>query len=150
MAPTRLAQFADRIVDGDGLSGPETCELLDESIRAGSARADAMRALAAAREAEEQQLGRDLTPEEAVQVCARDPLLLQAKAICDFNRRRADILGPLVTKQLDINAKRSTALALNAFRVVAQSEQKGHAALFAVSPMAWAIKKAWNGSPRRR
>ncbi len=150
MAPTHLAEFAGRIEGGQALSYAESAELLDESIRAGSAAVEAMRALDAARKAEEQRLGRDLTLEEAAQVYVRDPVLAQAKAVRDFNFRRLDVIKPLTSKQLHMQVKRSEALVLQVGSTIAQSERRSHAALFAVSPMAWAIKKTWNGSPRRR
>jgi hypothetical protein len=134
----------------EGGSRPRVHRALNEDIRAGTAALEALRVLDAGREAEKQRIGRDVTPKEADQLYARDRLLAQAKAIRDFNHTRSALLRPMVTKQLEIDRKRCTALALGASLEVAKSQQRTHGALFAVSPMAWAIKKTWNGSPRRR
>jgi len=150
MAFARVAEIKAKIDRGELLTPDEALRVSEEELRAGQARLQAHLQLEAAEEAEAQRLGRPTTTEEQAKLRAGDRCLAQAKVIMEFNNQRCALLFPLSLKNSKLNL---THLAVNhgaALAAVARSEERSHAGLFAVSPFAWAIKKTWNGSPRRR
>jgi hypothetical protein len=150
MTHARVVAIKAKVDRGELLPADDVSVLNAELSRASAARVETWRQLGAAQEAEVRRLGRRITSDEITQLYARDPSLAQAKAMDQFNNQRCALLTPLSSKDIGLRVQCSEANLVAARATVARDEERSHAALFAVSPLAWAVKKTWNGSPRRR
>jgi hypothetical protein len=157
MPPETIRRLEAKVQAGERLDHLESVALHDEMRRlnAESIRDGTAATLTRAHKAEEDRIGRRLTKAEIDAVYASDPVLAQAAARFDernavWNRAmgisRADT--ELAMQHLN-DLQRKVKLA-NSYTAIDVTSKRSHAGLFLVSPMAWAIKKTWNGTEKRR
>lgn len=125
----------------------ERTALGDEAKRAisESRRIEKETGYSAAERAEKIRLGRELTADDLAALAASDPGLADARERSGEQYQRLVRANEIGVRNLEISSRGPQYAHIQG----APPAERTHAGLFLVSPLAWAIKKTWNGTPKR-